>query len=131
MGGAGSDGIVSGAGDDILIGGPGNDRLYSQTGNNILEGGTGKDRFIFFAEELITYDTITDFTIGEDLIDLRKFDEITSIDDIDHFYFSETDRDNSYLDLTEYDGGYIILDGIDFLLETESFLFAEPEVMVA
>lgn len=131
IGGAGNDALVSGTGNDTLIGSSGNDKLYSQKGSDVLEGGTGNDTFIFYPEEIITFDTIIDFTIGEDVIDLRQFETIQSVADIEHYYFSENDESNSYLDLTEYNGGYIILEGVNSTLSDESFLFAEPEMMVA
>ena len=68
----GGDDIMNGnAGDDRLFGGQGNDKLYGSDGNDRLAGGPGEDIFIF---EPGNYEnTITDFTLGEDKIDLTAF----------------------------------------------------------
>ncbi len=78
-GGKGNDLISGGKGDDRLFGGKGNDLIYGDDGddliqggqgNDVLTGGKGKDRFQF-APGAGT-DTITDFTVGEDVIELSK-----------------------------------------------------------
>ena len=68
----GSDNLDGGAGRDILIGGKHSD---------ILTGGTGADTFVFHGQS--GSDTITDFTLGEDLIVL-KIHDIQDFDDIGH-----------------------------------------------
>ncbi len=67
-GGAGNDELEGGAGDDILSGGAGDDFLDGGTGNDTLTGGAGNDTF-FFSEQTGT-STITDFTKGEDKIQI-------------------------------------------------------------
>ncbi len=71
-GGAGNDSLQGGAGDDILIGGPGRDTM---------EGGAGSDTFVFrkmsdFApgQTFGDFDSIMDFEVGRDKIDLRPID---------------------------------------------------------
>ncbi len=59
---AGNDLISAEAGNDTLVGGKGNDELY---------GGTGADRFVIAKSDGI--DTIRDFTIGQDKIQLTGF----------------------------------------------------------
>lgn len=66
-GGSGNDALEGGAGDDILNGGSGNDILHGGLGDDILTGGAGDDIFVFGGEDLVT-----DFSIGDDRIDLRK-----------------------------------------------------------
>ncbi|NYT45449.1 heme peroxidase [Alcaligenaceae bacterium] len=66
-GGSGNDALKGGAGDDILNGGSGNDILSGGLGDDILTGGSGDDIFLFGGD-----DRITDFSIGEDRIDLRE-----------------------------------------------------------
>ncbi|HUH88514.1 MAG TPA: peroxidase family protein [Pusillimonas sp.] len=66
-GGSGNDALEGGAGDDILNGGSGNDILHGGLGDDILTGGAGDDIFVFGGNDLIT-----DFTVGQDRIDLRK-----------------------------------------------------------
>lgn len=67
--------MLGGAGADVLMGGAGNDSLDGGTGFDLLTGGAGADTFIFALGESgasgVARDLITDFTPGEDLIDLR------------------------------------------------------------
>jgi large repetitive protein len=72
-GGAGNDELRGGQGDDVLIGGEGDDILVGNLGADILTGGLGADIFRFGTAEESTDlapDRITDFTQGEDLIDV-------------------------------------------------------------
>ena len=57
----------------MLYGGAGNDRLDGGTGNDIYQGDAGADRFMFKRHH--GSDRITDFTQGEDVIDLRYLGE--------------------------------------------------------
>jgi Ca2+-binding RTX toxin-like protein len=68
LGGGGRDTLRGGSGADTLEGGNGSDVLYGDAGSDILTGGFGADSFVF-ADTLGT-DRITDFTVGEDHIDL-------------------------------------------------------------
>jgi hypothetical protein len=79
-GGDGDDSAIGFDGDDLISGGAGNDNLDGGAGNDILEGGegadilaggAGKDTFLYHAGD-IGQDTIRDFTVGEDTIDLRS-----------------------------------------------------------
>ncbi|MFM6791780.1 MAG: hypothetical protein ACKPKP_03020, partial [Dolichospermum sp.] len=79
-GGAGNDSLTGGAGNDTLTGGAGNDILISGAGSDNLTGGAGNDIFGYTAltdsnagtltGENLTFDTITDFTKGQDKIDV-------------------------------------------------------------
>lgn len=71
-----ADFLRGGRGNDRLNGGGGNDTLLGQQGNDTLKGGTGNDTFIYTHD----HDTITDFTLGEDVIDLSRR-AITSLSD--------------------------------------------------
>lgn len=89
-GGAGNDKLDGKAGNDTLIGGTGNDTLMGGAGKDMLTGGAGNDVFDFntLAESGITNatrDTITDFTRGQDKIDLSTLDANTTVAGNDAF----------------------------------------------
>jgi Ca2+-binding RTX toxin-like protein len=82
-GGSGADNISGSDGNDIIAGGKGNDRLSGDVGEDTLTGGAGNDRFVLAptrdsstsVSSLTSFDTtptdiITDFTDGQDLIEL-------------------------------------------------------------
>ena len=93
----GADTLTGGAGDDTLTGGRGNDTL---TGNE------GADTFVFAADQ--GDDTVTDFTDGEDLIDLSAFTDISQFSDL-----TATQEGNDVkIDLSAYGGGTITLQNI-------------------
>ncbi|CAH0535813.1 hypothetical protein VST7929_03287 [Vibrio stylophorae] len=67
--------LFGGLGDDILTGGDGDDILIGGAGNDILTGGAGDDVFLWEIGDVGTpaspaMDIITDFTVGEDMLDL-------------------------------------------------------------
>lgn len=70
-GGDGADLLLGAAGDDVLRGGDGNDVLAGGAGDDLLTGGAGADSFVWRAGESGT-DRITDFTPGEDSLDLSE-----------------------------------------------------------
>jgi len=77
MGNASANLLLGNTGDNMLDGGAGNDRLVGGQGRDVLTGGTGHDTFIFNAvsdSPIGAADRITDFTVGEDVIDLSGFD---------------------------------------------------------
>jgi Tol biopolymer transport system component len=67
----GNDTLNGKGGKDTLVGGDGNDVLIGSKGNDVLTGGAGRDRFVYQALQ-DRFDRITDFTVGEDKITLRK-----------------------------------------------------------
>ncbi|MEM7529566.1 MAG: hypothetical protein AAF416_18165, partial [Pseudomonadota bacterium] len=68
-GGAGHDSLDGGADDDILLGGDDDDELIGGRGDDELTGGAGADTFVFTSSDRGS-DTITDFEIGVDTLDL-------------------------------------------------------------
>lgn len=70
-GSSGNDRIWGGKGNDIINGGGGNDRLIGGLGIDKLTGGAGLDTFAYksLGEK---GDTITDFNVSQDKIDLRQ-----------------------------------------------------------
>ncbi|WP_157271716.1 calcium-binding protein [Azohydromonas aeria] len=77
-GGAGNDRLDAGAGADTLVGGVGNDTLLGGAGTDRFTGGAGNDTFVFASANDLglgtTSDVITDFTPGQDKIDLSAID---------------------------------------------------------
>ncbi|WP_242601439.1 M10 family metallopeptidase C-terminal domain-containing protein [Pseudaestuariivita atlantica] len=80
-GGGVSDRLYGRAGDDTLDGGAGADAMYGNLGADEMTGGTGaiRDRFIYFQANETgvgagNRDVITDFTPGEDRIELSRID---------------------------------------------------------
>lgn len=68
IGGEGNDILLGEAGSDLLEGGNGNDWLNGGSGIDTLVGGAGQDVFAFTLEPSLGPDTITDFTLGADLL---------------------------------------------------------------
>lgn len=77
----GADTLIGADGDDVLNGGIGPDRIQGGSGADKATGHTGLDTFVYATDEITTGDTIEDFTIGEDIIEL-DFDDVTSVDDL-------------------------------------------------
>lgn len=72
-GGSAGDRITTGTGNDTLIGGGGADYLTGAGGADTLTGGAGADMFLYSAatdSNAAAYDTITDFAMGVDRIDV-------------------------------------------------------------
>jgi len=84
-GGQGSDQLYGGGQDDTLDGGAGWDSLYGGDGNDVMQGGgtgavidtftggAGSDIFVFLTADGASQMFLTDFTRGEDKIDLSDF----------------------------------------------------------
>lgn len=62
--------IIGNNANNKLIGGGGNDKLIGGLGSDTLTGGSGKDVFLF--NKLTGRDTITDFSVTDDTIQLEK-----------------------------------------------------------
>jgi Ca2+-binding RTX toxin-like protein len=80
-GGEGDDYLDGGAGNDQLIGGSGNDILVSGEGNDVLTGGEGYDEFQISKTTIGEYDIdmVTDFVSGEDTLNLKSYEDIVHI----------------------------------------------------
>jgi serralysin len=69
--GFGNDDILSGGtGNDILDGGDGKDLLLGEEGNDTLTGGAGADRFRFTTLDRYNMDTIKDYSVVDDVIEI-------------------------------------------------------------
>jgi hypothetical protein len=73
-GGAGADVLSGGAGDDILIGGAGKDTLKGDAGKDVFDFNVLSEMGVTSA----TWDVISDFTAGQDKIDLSTLDANTA-----------------------------------------------------
>lgn len=78
-GNGGADYLAGDTGSDVLIGGGGHDFLDGGADNDVLNGGKGNDTFLTGeGEDVLVFkfnegkDTVLDFTVGEDLIDLSN-----------------------------------------------------------
>ncbi|WP_088892854.1 M10 family metallopeptidase C-terminal domain-containing protein [Leptolyngbya ohadii] len=71
IGGAGNDFIAGNSANNQLIGSAGSDVLIGLGGNDKLTGGAGADYFVFQTEQ-DGVDTITDYGLGSDTIDVAR-----------------------------------------------------------
>ncbi len=77
--------IIGTAASDMLVGTEGDDVFFDNAGSDTLTGGAGADVFVFVADG--NADTVTDFTLGEDRLDLTGWGLIRNTGQI---AFSET-----------------------------------------
>ena len=77
--GSGNDTVNGGIGDDTIVGGAGGDTLIGATGDDVIDGGIGSDILtgglgadIFKLTSKIGVDNITDFSVGQDVIQLEN-----------------------------------------------------------
>lgn len=80
LGGQGNDVLYGDEGNDQLEGGQGNDFLYGSAGLDTLTGGDGRDTFVIDELAAGTFnglpfmpDLVTDFRVGEDLVEIVEF----------------------------------------------------------
>ena len=120
-GAAGHDWIQGGAGDDTIDGGAGMDCIDGGAGNDLITGGDDADMFVFGAGH--GADKITDFTDGEDLIDVSAL----GITDLSGLTFTTSSSGNVVIN-TGSDGGTIELQGVtdSTALTADDFNFAPP-----
>ena len=82
-GGSGQDTLRGGTGNDLVEGGNHDDTLYGNEGADTLSGGNGDDTFVFVPFDGI--DTVTDYTDGDDLLDVTAFAFTSFASDIQPF----------------------------------------------
>ena len=95
--------------DQIVGSDDSDDTLQGGTSDDTMTGGTGADTFVFAANH--GADTITDFTDGDDTIDLSAFSDITDFDDISGKITQDGDRHRDRSQRTSA-GGTITLEGL-------------------
>lgn len=113
IGGTGNDILVGDLGDlsgnDILVGGAGHDLLVGGLGNDIMTGGAGNDVFRFDQIGASpASDTITDFEVGKDILDLHDILKGATTENI-HNYLSATDgaEGNQIISVSTQANGHI------------------------
>ncbi|WP_226551409.1 calcium-binding protein [Celeribacter naphthalenivorans] len=121
-GGDGADIIDGTASGEVLSGGAGNDTLNGRNGDDVLVDGDGADRLtggygndIFVTSEDGETDTITDFNIGDDRLDLSDYTMAYSDDAVSWSYLSGGIRliiNGEYIDVFSDDGYDIDFDDI-------------------
>ena len=72
----------AGQGPVTLTGTSGKDVIFATGSDDTLTGGGSADQFVFAPGQNPSADTITDFTPGQDRIDLRLFSEVVGADNI-------------------------------------------------
>jgi Ca2+-binding RTX toxin-like protein len=107
----GDDALKGGDGDDALDGGAGDDYLSGGEGSDTLTGGEGRDTFSFNKDS--GDDVITDFTPGEDKIDLRGY----GIDGTEYEISYDEETGNSTI---THAGGTITIEGVQITGEDVS-----------
>ena len=91
----------------IIYGGAGDDTIDGGAGDDLLTGGEGEDVFFFDTDG--GNDTITDFSVTEDVIDLRDcYQGISSFSDLT----IRQDGDDALIDLSANGGGTIRLEDV-------------------
>lgn len=123
FGGEGNDTLDGGSGDDLLNGGVGDDTLKGYKGEDTLTGGQGSDTFVYrYANE--GGDTISDFSIGEDFLDLASLlvnlGSTSGSNPFNDFLQVISDGENNSVVMLDHDGGgdewtteLVTLDDID------------------
>ena len=116
------DWIAGGEGNDSIYGGDGFDIIFGGAGDDRLEGGAGSDAFHFAPDH--GNDTIGDFDTSEDFILLGGFDrDALTWDALQGAFTEVTDANDdvvaTVIDLTEWGGGTIRLEGVSLASLTE------------
>ncbi|WP_305420350.1 retention module-containing protein [Photobacterium leiognathi] len=113
----GNDILFGQGGDDKLFGGEGNDIIIGGTGNNELTGGLGQDTFAWFNVHQTSVDTIKDFNVKEDHLDLTDLLHSVKDNELDKFLTLRQDGKNTDIAINN-DGKcdieqHIILDNVN------------------
>ena len=95
------------------------------SGDDTLTGAAGADTFVFDSNH--GNDVVTDFTNGEDVIDLSAFSTISDFSDLT----VTSNEDGVTIDLTAHGGGTILLQGFNIEdLGAEDFQFRAGQLLV-
>lgn len=127
-GGGGNDSLFGWSGNDDISGGDGDDQITGDVGDDTLSGGSGADtyQFITFADggsNLFGHDSISDFDVAEDILDLSPFG-VTNISD----FLTIAADDGSDTTITIDVNSTITLSGVTAAqFSAANFIFSEPE----
>ncbi len=92
--------------DDTLSGGSGDDEISGGAGDDTMTGGAGADTFIYTPDD--GNDTITDFSISEDIISLQRLPGVLGFNSLT----ITQDGDDAVIDLSDNGGGNIRLNNV-------------------
>ncbi len=121
----GNDVINGGQGDDKIRGGDGNDTLTGGGGDDDLRGGDGADVFRIEDGGPADVDSIRDFVLGEDLIDVSAIDELPDFMTLQGLLSDQ----GKEVAIQTVSSGTILIRGVDINELTESnFIFAMSEM---
>ncbi|PSW56865.1 retention module-containing protein [Photobacterium leiognathi] len=113
----GNDILFGQGGDDKLFGGEGNDIIIGGTGNDELTGGLGQDTFAWFNVHQTSVDTIKDFNVKEDHLDLTDLLHSVKDNELDKFLTLRQDGKNTDIAINNDGKGdieqHIILDNVN------------------
>ncbi|WP_060989310.1 retention module-containing protein [Photobacterium leiognathi] len=113
----GNDILFGQGGDDKLFGGEGNDIIIGGTDNDELTGGLGQDTFAWFNVHQTSVDTIKDFNVKEDHLDLSDLLHSVKDNELDKFLTLRQDGKNTDIAINNDGKGdieqHIILDNVN------------------
>ncbi len=139
-GGTGDDAIEGGEGDDVILGDAGNDTVDGGAGDDLiidgggddeLTGGDGADTFAFLPGH--GNDTITDFDTANDEIDLSQFTMAITFTQLQGKMSTVMDPSDVTvvtgveIDLTDFGGGKITLEGLTATSDLTAEMFCLPD----
>ncbi len=109
-------------------------RVTGTTDNDVLSGNEGEDVFVFAAGH--GHDTISNFETGTDIIDLSRFSDEITWQDLSAGITTITDPDDPstitgvVIDLSQWGGGTITLQGVTSPDDLTEAMFRMPAVNV-
>ena len=124
--------LDGGDGDDTIDGGGGDDDIIGGAGDDSLTGGTGADWFYFW--EGHGTDTIHDYNLEEgDQIHLRYFDQTITWEQLSGKITEVKDENDVVtgvqIDLSDWGGGTIILNGITSVDDVTEDMFVIDQIV--
>ncbi|KQM65512.1 cadherin [Sphingomonas sp. Leaf17] len=136
-GGAGNDTLIGSDGRDILNGGDGNDLLIGGDDTDTMTGGAGSDIFRFEVKgDSLTStslrDIITDFTVGQDKIDLTGIDANTASSARGDQAFTLIGQGARFTTAAQLRFGYQVIGGKEYtIVEGTTDTGSAPEFSIA